>query len=62
MNSLLNETAAAYMTNLDDYSILLQAKNLDRWAMEKLTEKVNGAASDLRKLQEELDKIIWEAI
>ena len=61
LNKLLEETATAYMINLDEYSVLLHAKMIDKQSTEELMRKVDAAANDLRECKHKLDEIIWEA-
>ena len=60
LNMLLSTTTQAYLTNLEEYSVLLKAKLVDKKSMEELMGKINAAADDLRKGQHMLDAIIWE--
>lgn len=59
LNSLLSTTASAYMSNLEEYSVVLKAKRIDKVAMEKLMHKIQDAAAELEQSMYELNQIIW---
>lgn len=56
---LLNKVKGEYEHNLEKYSIILQAKLDDKAAIEKLGEKIQSAADELKRCQNDLEEIIW---
>lgn len=59
---LLNQIKYIFESNLETYSLNMQAMVEDRETMIRLGEKIEGAAVALAKSQETLNKTIWKEV
>lgn len=60
LESILSDIKSEYTNNIDKYSVLIKAKMEDKESMERLGEKIQDTANELKVLQDKLNEIIWE--
>lgn len=56
---LFSQVQSEFERNLEKYSIMMKAKLDDKEAIEKLGEKIQALASELKQCQSNLERIIW---
>lgn len=59
LRDILQKIDAEFTKNLENYSILLKAKQSDKAAAEQLQTHIQSAVDRLTECQEELDHVIW---
>lgn len=59
LKSVLSAIESEFTQNIENYSVLMQAKLEDKKVMEQLRTKIADAARDLQSCQDELNKVIW---
>jgi GTPase Era involved in 16S rRNA processing len=62
LETILLQVKSNFITNLETYSISMQAMIEDRDAMMELGQRVLDAADDLRKCEGDLNEIIWKEV
>jgi hypothetical protein len=57
----VNEIATEFTRNCDRYSVFIKARQENRAAFERLSQKISAAAKELDASQKELNTLIWKA-